>query len=182
MYYFGITKKLPGLLHHNLFFDADFDRHADDIYTRPGWPEDPVIYVACTSKTDPGVAPGGNENLAIMIPVAPGLQDSAAIREQYYEYCINKLEQYTGESVRNSVVVKEMYGHSRFIEDYHSFKGNAYGLANTLMQTAFLKPRMKSRKVSNLYFTGQLTVPGPGVPPALISGEIAAGVIAGRHR
>ncbi len=180
MFYIGIDKKLPALLHHNLFFDVDFDAHADTIYTNPRWPEDPVIYIACTSKTDPGVAPQGHENLAIMIPLAPGLSDTAEIREKYYEYTINKLEKFTGEAIRKHVVTKNVYGHSKFIEDFYSFKGNAYGLANTLMQTAFLKPRMKSRKVSNLYFTGQLTVPGPGVPPALISGEIAGGVIAGK--
>ena len=182
LYYIGLNKKLPALLHHNLFFDVDFDEHAGAIYSNPRWPEDPVLYIACTSKTDPDVAPPGHENLAVMIPAAPGLGDTVEIREKYYEYLINKLEKITGESIREHVVTKTIYGHSNFIEDYHSYKGNAYGLANTLMQTAFLKPRMRSRKLSNLYFAGQLTVPGPGVPPALISGEIAGGVIARRYQ
>ncbi|OYY08638.1 MAG: hypothetical protein B7Y11_13515, partial [Sphingobacteriia bacterium 24-36-13] len=63
---------------------------------------------------------------------------------------------------------------SDFISEYNAFKGNAYGLANTLLQTAVLKPSCRSKKVKNLFFTGQLTVPGPGVPPSLISGEVVA--------
>jgi len=182
MFYIGIKKKLPRLLHHNLFFDVDFDAHADTIYNVPRWPEDPVLYIACTSKTDPDVAPTGHENLAVLLPLAPGLEDTSELREKYYDYTINKLEKFTGENIREHVSTKNIYGHSDFIKDYHSYKGNAYGLANTMMQTAFLKPRMKSRKVSNLYFAGQLTVPGPGVPPALISGEIAGGVLARKYQ
>jgi phytoene desaturase len=90
---------------------------------------------------------------------------------------MDRLEQKTGTSIRNKVKVKRSYCVSDFESDYHAYKGNAYGLANTLMQTAFLKPKMKSAKLSNLYYTGQLTVPGPGVPPAIISGSIAANEI-----
>ena len=182
LFYLGINNKLPKLKHHNLFFDVDFYKHADEIYTHPQWPENPAIYVSCTSRTDPTVAPEGSENLTILIPVAPGLNDTEKERERLYEYAVAKIEKFSGENVRNHVIVKKIYALNDFVKDYHSYKGNAYGLANTLMQTAFLKPKLVSKKLSNLFYAGQLTVPGPGVPPSIISGEIVAKLIARRFK
>lgn len=174
LFYIGLNKKLKGLSHHTLFFDQDFGPHAKDIYENKQWPNNPLFYLSVTSKTDPSVAPPEGENLFILIPVAVDLEDNEDIREHYYHTVIDRLEKLTGQSVRDAVVFKRSYAHKDFISDYHAFKGNAYGLANTLMQTAILKPSLKSRKVTNLYYTGQLTVPGPGVPPALISGRVVA--------
>ena len=174
LFYLGLNKKLGVLNHHNLFFDEDFTPHARAIYETRQWPEKPLFYVSATSKTDPLVAPEGCENLFILIPVAPGLEDTEAIREKYYNLVIDRIELVTRQNIRDAVVFKRSYAHNDFITDYNAFKGNAYGLANTLMQTALLKPGIKSRKVSNLYYTGQLTVPGPGVPPSLISGKVVA--------
>jgi phytoene desaturase len=178
IFYLGINKTLPQLKHHTLFFDEDFSKHADEIYLDPKWPERPSIYLSNTSKTDPSVAPAGMENLMVLIPVAPGLEDTEAVREKYFRYVIDKLEKYTGEEIEKYIVFKKSYAHRDFEADYNAFKGNAYGLANTLMQTAFLKPKLQSKKVKNLFYAGQLTVPGPGVPPAIISGEVAANEIA----
>lgn len=174
IFYLGINKRLNRLTHHNLFFDEDFKPHAREIYESPKWPEKPLFYVSAPSQTDPSVAPAGCENLFILIPVAPGLEDNEAIREHYYHLVMDRLEKLTGQTIREAVIVKRSYAHADFIRDYHAFKGNAYGLANTLRQTAILKPGLKSKKVKNLYFTGQLTVPGPGVPPSLISGQVVA--------
>jgi phytoene desaturase len=177
LFYVGVNKTIPNLLHHNLFFDADFDQHAKEIYEQPMWPQNPLFYVCCPSKTDGSVAPIGSENLFILMPLAPGIEDSEAIREKYFNVFVERLEQRTGEPFKQNIVLKRSYAISDFKKDYHSFKGNAYGLANTLLQTAFLKPKMKSKKVKNLLFTGQLTVPGPGVPPSIISGQMAANEI-----
>lgn len=177
IYYLGINKKIDGLQHHNLFFDADFDQHATEIYDKPQWPHNPLFYVSATSKTDDTVAPQGCENLFLLMPVAPNLNDDEATRERYFDMMMDRLEQRTGQQIRAHVVVKRSYAHSNFIQDYHSYKGNAYGLANTLMQTAILKPALKSKKIKNMYYTGQLTVPGPGVPPSLISGQVVAGQV-----
>ncbi|TNE56951.1 MAG: phytoene desaturase [Bacteroidetes bacterium] len=178
LYYLGVKKRLQNIRHHNLFFDEDFSRHARDIYESPKWPEKPLFYVCAPSQTDPTVAPEGCENLFVLIPVAPGLEDSPAIREHYYDLVMQRLETLTGQSVRDAVVYRRDFAHADFVSEYHAFKGNAYGLANTLMQTAFLKPALKSKRVRNLYYTGQLTVPGPGVPPSLISGQVVAQEIA----
>jgi phytoene desaturase len=175
LYYVGLNKKLKDITHHTLFFDSDFSRHGHEIYTEPQWPSDPLFYVSATTVTDPSGAPAGNENLFFLIPIAAGLhQDTEELREQYFNRIIDRYEQRIGESIRPHIIYKKSYSVSDFRKDYHAFKGNAYGLANTLLQTAILKPSCKSKKIRNLYFTGQLTVPGPGVPPSLISGEVVA--------
>jgi len=177
LYYCGLDTKVQNLLHHNLFFDEDFKTHARQIYDEPGWPEKPLFYVSAPSKTDPSLAPEGKENLFFLIPTAPGLLENEEILNRYFDFIAQKTEKYTGTALRENLLFKVPYGARNFIKDYHSLKGNAYGLANTLLQTAFLKPAMQSKKVRNLLFTGQLTVPGPGVPPSLISGEVAANQI-----
>ncbi len=174
LFYLGVNKKIDGLKHHMLFFDEDFDLHAREIYTEPKWPTKPLFYTSCTSKTDPSVAPANAENLFILIPLAPGLDDKKELREKYYHVVMDRLEKYVGQNIREHVVLKRDYAMNDFVKDYHSYKGNAYGLANTLKQTAFFKPSLKSKKVHNLYYTGQLTVPGPGVPPSIISGQVVA--------
>lgn len=178
LFYLGVDKKIPNLLHHNLFFDEDFNLHAKEIYEEPKWPSKPLIYVSSTSKTDNSVAPEGMENLFILIPVAPALEDTETTRAHYFDLALQKVEAFTNCNIKDHIIFKKCYAHKDFIEDYHSFKGNAYGLANTLKQTAILKPSLKNKKLKNLYYTGQLTVPGPGVPPSLISGEVVAKEIA----
>ncbi len=178
LYYVGINKKLTGVPHHTLFFDTDFKKHGEEIYSTPQWPTDPLFYVSFTTATDPSGAPAGCENMFFLIPIAADLPgDSEEIREQYFQKIVKRFEERTGEQIQSAIVFKQSFSVSDFKTEYNSFKGNAYGLANTLLQTAHLKPSCKSKKVSNLYYTGQLTVPGPGVPPSLISGEVVAGLI-----
>jgi phytoene desaturase len=174
IFYLGVSRKVNRLQHHNLFFDEDIKAHAKEIYENPKWPEKPLFYVCCPSKTDPGVAPEGKENLFILIPIATGLQDGEEIRQSYFDKVMDRLEKYCGEDIRSAIDYRKSYCVTDFITDYNSFRGNAYGLANTLMQTANLKPSMRNKKLNNLFYAGQLTVPGPGVPPSIISGHVAA--------
>jgi phytoene desaturase len=174
LFYIGVNRKVSGILHHNLFFDEPFDRHATEIYDNPSWPVNPLFYLCCTSCTDASVAPDGKENLFILIPVATGLTSNESDRMRYLKMCLDRIKKHTGEDIEGDIEYVRSYAHEEFIHDYNAFKGNAYGLANTLTQTAIMKPRMRSKKVKNLFFTGQLTVPGPGVPPSIISGQIVA--------
>lgn len=175
LYYVGLNKKLENVLHHSLFFDVPFDKHAAEIYTHPQWPKDPLFYLSVSSKTDDTVAPQGGENLVILIPVASGLEgDTEEIREQYFQKVVQRLEQHTGQTIADSIIFKKTFSVSDFVSEYNSYKGNAYGLANTLRQTAIFRPSCRSKKVKNLFYTGQFTVPGPGVPPSLISGEVVS--------
>ncbi|MBV8390881.1 MAG: phytoene desaturase [Mucilaginibacter sp.] len=174
IFYLGVNKKLRKLKHHTLFFDENLDAHSDQIYKHPRWPERPLFYVCCPSKTDASVAPVGHENLFILMPLAINLIDEEQIREQYFNLIMERLETYCGEPIRPNLDYEKSYCVSDFKNDYNSFGGNAYGLANTLLQTAVLKPSIVSRKVRNLFYAGHLTVPGPGIPPAIISGKIAA--------
>ena len=160
-----------------LFFDVPFDAHAKAIYDTPQWPEEPLFYASFPSITDKDAAPKGKEAGIFLIPLAPGLTDIDEVREEYFELILKRFEKVTNQDVRNYVIFKEAFCINDFIKDYNSYKGNAYGLANTLLQTAFLRPKLISKKVKGLYFTGQLTVPGPGVPPSLISGKIVSNLI-----
>lgn len=177
LFYVGFDKKIENVEHHSLFFDVDFDLHASAIYDNPKWPEEPLFYASFPSKTDKNAAPEGNEAGIFLIPLAPGLEDTTELREEYFNKIITRFEKLTQQNVQKNIIFKESFCVNDFIKDYNSYKGNAYGLANTLLQTAFLRPKLKSKKVKNLYFTGQLTVPGPGVPPSLISGKLVADLI-----
>ncbi|WP_333601202.1 phytoene desaturase family protein [Flavobacterium sp.] len=177
LFYVGFDKKIANVEHHSLFFDVNFEVHAQAIYDLPKWPEEPLFYASFPSKTDSNAAPDGKEAGIFLIPIAPGLKDTPELRNLYFEKIITRFEKLTQQSVKNSIIFKESFCVNDFIKEYNSYKGNAYGLANTLLQTAFLRPKLKSKKVNNLYFTGQLTVPGPGVPPALISGKLVAELI-----
>ena len=181
LFYVGFDKKLDNVNHHTLFFDTDFDEHARTIYDNPSWPKKPLFYASFPSITDGFFAPSGKEAATFLIPLAPGIEDTAEIREKYFNLIIERLEKLTGQSVKEHVIFKESFCVNDFVKDYNSYKGNAYGLANILTQTAFLRPKIKSKKVENLFFTGQLTVPGPGVPPSLISGKIASDLILQKH-
>ncbi len=177
LFYVGFDRKLDDVGHHNLFFDTDFEKHAEEIYDHPQWPTDPLFYANFPSITDPTMAPKGGENGFFLIPIAPDLEDSLETRERYFEIMIQRLEERTAQNIRKNIVFKESFCVSDFKEKYNSYKGNAYGMANTLRQTAFLRPKLKSKKVKNLFFTGQLTVPGPGVPPSIISGKLVSELI-----
>jgi len=177
LFFIGFNKKIENISHHALFFDTDFNQHANDIYDNPKWPDEPLFYANFPSKTDLTCAPEGMETGFFLIPLAPGIEDDESLREEYFEKIITRFEQLTQQEIRNNIIFKESFCKNDFVTDYNAYKGNAYGMANTLLQTAFLRPKIKSKKVRNLYFTGQLTVPGPGVPPALISGKLAAELI-----
>jgi len=177
LFYVGFDKKINNVSHHTLFFDTDFDAHAKTIYDTKEWAEKPLFYASFPSITDSSTAPVGKEAAIFLIPIAPDSEDAPEIREQYFKQLIERIEQITGEHLQNHILFKESYCVKDFKDDYNSYKGNAYGLANTLMQTHVLRPKLKSKKVSNLYFCGQLTVPGPGVPPSIISGKIVSDLI-----
>lgn len=177
LFYVGFNKKLDNVIHHNLFFDVDFNLHAQEIYDASKWPTEPLFYANFTSKTNLETAPEGCENGFFLIPIAPGIEDTEEIREEYFNKLIERFEKITNQKVKDSIIYKKSFCVNDFVSEYNSYKGNAYGMANTLLQTAFLRPKLRSKKVKNLYFTGQLTVPGPGVPPALISGKLVSQLI-----
>jgi phytoene desaturase len=174
IYYLGITKKIESLNHHTLFFDEDLEQHSKEIYKTPQWPAKPLFYVCCPSKSDNDIAPEGCENLFLLMPIAPGLEDNETMREKYFKLMMSRLEKKVNEPILPHIDYKKSYCVNDFVIDYNAYKGNAYGLANTLLQTAILKPKIRNKKITNLFYAGQLTVPGPGVPPSIISGNVVA--------
>jgi len=183
LYYLGLDTKIGGVSHHTLFFDENFDVHAEEIYTDPKWPSKPLFYLSCPSVTDSSIAPVGMTNMFLLMPLAPDIKgDDEATRERYFQIMVDRVKTMLGVDITPHIIYKRSYCATDFKQDYHAFKGNAYGLANTLLQTAFLKPKLKNKKVSNLYYTGQLTTPGPGVPPSIISGQVVANEIIKNER
>jgi phytoene desaturase len=182
LFFVGFDKKLDKLSHHTLFFDTDFEKHAETIYDTKSWPEKPLFYASFPSITDPTAAPEGKEAGVFLIPLAPDIEDTDEIREKYFMLLLQRLKDLTDQDLTDAVLFKESYCVKDFKKDYNSYKGNAYGLANTLLQTHVLRPKLKSKKLKNMYFTGQLTVPGPGVPPSIISGKIVSGLIKKHHK
>jgi len=177
LFYLGFDKKINNLAHHNLFFDTSFDLHAKEIYKDPKWPSEPLFYANFTSMTNEHTAPKGCENGFILIPLAPGLEDTEELRDKYFNIVLDRIESITEQKIKKNIIYKKSFCVNDFIDEYNSYKGNAYGLANTLLQTSFLRPKLKSKLVKNMFFTGQLTVPGPGVPPAIVSGKLVSELI-----
>jgi phytoene desaturase len=175
IFYVGLNTRIKYLQHHTLFFDEDLELHSIEIYKDPKWPSKPLFYVCCPSQSDDSVAPEGHENLFFLMPLAPGLEDTEELREKYFKIMVDRLGKHIHEDISDHIDYKKSYCVKDFVTDYNAFKGNAYGLANTLMQTANLKPSIRNKNIKNMFYTGQLTVPGPGVPPAIISGKVAAG-------
>lgn len=181
VFYLGINKQLKNLKHHNIFFDYPYDLNAYEIYSEPQWPSNPFIYISASSKTDSSLAPVNSENLFISIPIAAGLRDTEEIRAKYREKIFTRIENIIGEKFIDDIVFERSYCINDFEKDYHSYQGNAFGLANTLMQTHFLRPSIKSKKMENIYYCGHSTVPGPGMPTAVLSGEIVSKQIIKEH-
>lgn len=181
LFYLGVDAELPNLIHHNYFFDESWDGHFNKIFDKPDWPEDPLLYICATSKSDPEAAPKGNENLFVLIPIAPDLEDNEELREKYLKYSINKIKKYTGVDISDKIVVQKSYCINDFKDDYNAYKGHAFGTANTLFQTAIFRSSMKSKKIDNLYYTGCMTHPGVGMPTSLVSGQIVADLINKKH-
>ena len=181
LFYVGVNKKLKDIQHHNLFFDESLEQHGIEIYKDPQWPSAPLFYVCAPSVTDDSVAPKGSENLFFLIPIAPNLNDNEETREKYFNILLNRFKKKTGNDISANIVYKKSFCIEDFKNEYNAFKGNAYGLANTLRQTAILKPSLRNKNLDNFYYTGQLTVPGPGVPPSIVSGEVVAKYVLKNH-
>jgi 1-hydroxy-2-isopentenylcarotenoid 3,4-desaturase len=176
--YLGLNKRIKSLAHHTLFFAEDWRPHFEQIFDKPGWPDNPSYYVCAPSKTDISVAPAGCENLFILVPVASGLSDDDEIRERFTNQILEHLEQTIGEKVKPHIKVRHLFSQRDFASRYNAYLGTALGLAHTLMQSAVFRPSMRSKKVKGLYYAGQYTHPGVGVPMALIAGEVMADAIA----
>jgi phytoene desaturase len=179
--YIGLNKRLSQLLHHNLYFHDNWHEHFDTIFDNPRWPEKFSYYVCCPSRTDSSVAPEGHENLFFLVPVAPGLEDDDRIRQNFYERVIDHFERMIGETIRANIVLKRIFSHRDFIDSFNAWKGSAFSLAHTLFQTAVFRAAHKSKKLRNLYFTGQYTHPGVGIPMTLISAEVLTDRIQKEH-
>ncbi len=180
-YYVGFNRKLPSLAHHTFFFDTDWNDHFDAVYGNRRWPADPLFYLHIPSITDPDCAPEGHEAMFILIPCALGLDDSDELREHYFNIVLDRIEKLSGEPLRDAIVFRETMSIREFKSDYNAYEGTAFGLGQTLFQTASFRPMNRSKKLANLYYAGHYTVPGTGTTMSMISGKLAAMRIGNEH-
>jgi len=116
-----------------------------------------------------------------LVPVAPGLDDSDKLREQFFNKIIGHLEYLLDTSICDSIIVKRIFSQRDFKKHYNMYRGTAMGMAHTLWQTAYFRPSHKSKKVENLYYTGHYTHPGIGLPMVLIASQIVCDIIKKEH-
>mgnify|MGYP002760160344 FL=1 len=176
--YLGVEGDVDELAHHTLVLPTEWDEHFAQIFDDPAWPDDPAYYLCVPSKTDDTVAPDGHSNLFALVPIAPGLEDTPELREQYRDLVLDDIEANTGTALHDRIVFEETFCVDDFADRYNSYDGSALGLAHTLRQTSLFRPPNRSAAVDGLYFTGGTTTPGIGVPMCLISGGLTAERIA----
>lgn len=171
--FLGVKGSIPELDHHSIMFGKDWITHFEQIFSKPEWPQFPSLYINKPSATDTTVAPKGHENLMVLVPIAPGLEETPAWKEAYAQFILSYIEESIGINLKKRIVLQEIFSVSDFASMYNSYNGNALGgLAHTLRQTGLFRPNNTHRKLRNLFFAGAGTVPGIGVPPALISGSL----------
>lgn len=175
--YLGVKGKLPQLEHHNLYFGANWDEHFAAVYQDRQWPRDPSYYVHCPSRTDHSLAPADGETVIVLVPVAAGLADTPEIRRRFLQQILRHLSSLIGEEIEPRLAAEQLFTVNDFAQRYHAYRGSAFGLAHTLWQTAVFRPKNFSRKVRNLYYVGQYTNPGVGVPMVLLSAQIVAKMV-----
>jgi phytoene desaturase len=178
--YLGVEGDVDPLAHHTLVLPTDWNDHFEKIFDDPEWPGDPAYYLCVPSETDDDVAPEGHSNLFVLVPVAPGLEDTPERRRRYRDLILDDVADNTGVDLRDRIVFEESFCIDDFEERYNSTKGTALGLAHTLRQTALFRPPHHSEAVDGMYFTGSFTTPGIGVPMCLISGQLTAETMAER--
>lgn len=177
--YIGLAGKLD-LQHHTIVINGDWDEHFRSIKINSDTiPDNFAFYVSLRSKSDPGVAPEGCENMFILIPVSVNFKDSDENREKFLSKAIERLEKITGTDIKANILYMRSYCRNDFESDYNAFRGSAFGLSQTLGQTAGMRPSMRNRKLKNMFYLGQYTHPGIGVPMTLISAEIATSIVMG---
>lgn len=171
--YLGLNKKMKNLEHHTLYFDRAWENHFDHVYNKStSWPKKPSYYLCVPTKTDSSLAPHGNEALTVLVPVSPYTKATESSKDIFMHRTIKHLEELTQQEIANKIMVKKIFTNSDFTSAYNAYKGSAFGIAHTLTQTALFRPNNKSKKLQNLYYVGQYTNPGIGLPPALISSQI----------
>lgn len=175
--YLGIRGKVKNMLHHNLYFCPDWQKNFDQIFEEKTYPNDPSLYISIRTKSDNTIAPKDTEELFILVPLGSGMNIDNNQQSEYVDLVIDKIEKLSGESVRSRIIFRKVFAQNDFAQEYNAYQGTALGLAHTLNQSVMFRPNNKSKKVKNLYYVGQYTNPGVGVPMCLISAQIVTKLI-----
>jgi phytoene desaturase len=167
----GTDKEYNALTHHNIFFSKDYQREFKQIFDEKVMPEDPTIYIANTSYTNPRHAPEGGSNLFILVN-APYLNNEYNWDKQeksYKKQVIRNLQEHGLTDLSDHIVYETSITPRDFYQKYRSNKGSIYGTSSNSKLSAFLRPRNKCRSVEGLYLVGGSTHPGGGIPLVTLS-------------
>ena len=179
VFLWGVKGKHPTLAHHNIVFSSDYNTEFRQIFKHQQVPDEPTIYIAITSKTDTAHAPVDGENWFVLLNMpylAPGQvweQEKARMRR----VVLNRLKQ-LGFDIADRIAVEQIYTPEDFAELYASNRGSIYGVSSNSKTTAFKRLPNRSRLLKGLYFAGGSVHPGGGIPLVILSGKIAATLIA----
>lgn len=169
----GVDRLYPQLAHHNFFFSSDPRAHFDKVFHSHKLPDDPILYVVNSSKTDPGQARPGHENIKIL-PHIPYIQDQDFSQEEYMqlrERVLIKMENMGITDLRKHIVTEDMWIPADIKRMYKSDHGAIYGTVSDKKKNKGFKNPKKSELFGNLYFTGGTVNPGGGMPMVTLSGQ-----------
>ncbi|MFC1699751.1 phytoene desaturase family protein [Candidatus Omnitrophota bacterium] len=180
LFYWGLSKKINGLAHHNLFFSAELRKNLAEIFELQAVPEDPAFYVHVPTVTDPTLAPQDKDLMYVLIPVPnlKGAPDSIQGHQQRLrDLVIAKVSRVLGINLEDLIELEHEFYPQEFISRYNIKHGATFGLAHNLMQSAFFRPANYDQRMKNLFFVGASTQPGGGLPVVIASSKITADLI-----
>ncbi len=170
--YIEYRGELPELLHHNVFFGEDFKGNLDKIFKTHEVPNDPAFYACISKRSEPSRAPEGVENLFILIPCSNLTSEfNEGVAETLRLAVFERLKKEAGFELANIICMDETNPND-WEKQLNLHKGAAFGLSHDLFQSAFFRPKNRSKTNKNLYFVGASTVPGNGLPMVLIGAEL----------
>ncbi len=179
VWYFGTRRRYENVEHHTIVLGARYQGLLKEIFAAKSLPADMSLYLHRPTATDPSLAPPGCDAFYVLSPV-PHLDagvDWAVEGEHYRRAVEQRLSETVLPGLESEVVTSRVTTPQDFQDRYCSVKGAAFGLAPTLIQSAWFRPNNRSEEVRGLYLVGAGTQPGAGLPGVLSSARILDGLI-----
>ena len=179
VFLWAMNREFPEIAHHNILFSDDYREEFRQIFEELSVPDDPTVYIAVTSKTDPSHAPDGGENWFVLLNM-PYTTDGQRWEKETHrmrEAVMNRLQKFDVD-VRDSISAENVITPLDFQSRYGANRGSIYGISSNSRSAAFNRPANRSRKYKGLYFASGSAHPGGGIPLVMLSGKMASELIA----
>jgi len=172
-FYIGINKKLPQVEHHNYFLGDNYEDYAKDVMKNPGILEKPYYYVNVVSKHNNECAPEGCEALFFVCPVPNLLYKSDwSDKHQIVDSIIEDFSKRINLDISKHIVTKMEFTPEDWQNKFNLYKGAGLGLSHSMQQIGAFRPKNYDEKFSNTFYVGSSTIPGAGLPMAVISSKL----------